>query len=303
MTSINLTGPIVVGFDGSPWADRALDWAGRQALVSRRQLVVVNAVGLPSPGGVTDFSSAGTEYRQLLRSTAEDLVAEAVERVRADHGVSDVASVVRMTDPREALLEAAAMASMLVVGARGLGPIRQLLLGSVSQAMIKHAGAPVVVVRSAHQRPREAGVVVAVSGDARDEWVLDFAFDVAASRDLPVTLLHAFWDPTRTAQGDRVVADHETGYDDERALLSDAARPWSVLHPTVRVRHRLVRGFADAQLIAVSDDAELLVLGHRRKPFLQEVIYGSVAPRVVEHARCSSAVVPVGEAEDPEPEH
>jgi nucleotide-binding universal stress UspA family protein len=48
--------------------------------------------------------------------------------------------------PRPALLDAAHRAQMLVVGARGLGGVRGMMLGSVSHAVLHHAPCPVAVV-------------------------------------------------------------------------------------------------------------------------------------------------------------
>ncbi|HEX9541422.1 MAG TPA: universal stress protein [Streptosporangiaceae bacterium] len=50
--------------------------------------------------------------------------------------------------PRSALLEAAQDAQMLVVGSRGRGGIRGMMLGSVSQAVLHHAPCPVSVVHA-----------------------------------------------------------------------------------------------------------------------------------------------------------
>lgn len=298
MTTSLPAGAIVVGIDGSTWSDLALDWAAQEASLEGRPLVLLHAVYSPSAGAMTFLESASVQYGELLgqlRRDAEDLLDKAAQRVHADHDLADVHQVVRLTDPREALLDAAVNASMLVVGTRGLGPIRQLLLGSVSAAMTKHAGCPVVVMRPGRQRSRQAGVLVGVAGDERDDAVVDFAFRIAETRRLAVTLVHSFWDVVAAEDESREVPADEPGCEDQRAVLTEAADRPSGLHPSVPVHLLLSRGFADVQLIQASRNAELLVLGHSRKPFLQEFIYGSVAPRVVEHAHCAVAVVPVGQ--------
>lgn len=299
MTGIPI-GAIVVGIDGSAYSDLALDWAAQEASLEGRPLVLVHAVVPPSPGAAVYVESTGFQYGDLLAQLerdGKDLLENAARRARADHELSEVCQVVRVSDARAALLEAATDASALVVGTRGLGPIRQLLLGSVSMAAIKHAGTPVVVARPADEQIRDAGVVVGVSGDEYDAAVLDFAFRVADARGLPITLVHTFWDAVGQEETREVSAD-DPRYADQLRILSEAAAQPSQRFPSVPVHRLLSRGFADVQLIATSHRADLLVLGHRRKPFLQELIYGSVAPRVAEHARCSVAVVPVGDEPD-----
>jgi nucleotide-binding universal stress UspA family protein len=300
MNATNPSGAIVVGVDGSSWSDLALDWAAREASLEGRPMVLIHAVHPPSANALAYLDTAGFRYGELLdqlRSDADDLLTEKAEKTQAEHELVDVRRVVQLADAREALLAGAVDASMLVVGTRGLGPIRQLLLGSVSLAVAKHSRSPVVIVRPGTPGPHDAGVLVGVAGDDRDGDVLEFAFRVADARDLPITVAHAFWDLVGDDETREVTAD-APGYEDQLGLLIEAVRRPSERHPSVPVHHLLSRGFADVQLISASRGAELLVLGHRRKPMLREIIYGSVAPRVVEHAHCSVAVVPVGDEAD-----
>lgn len=292
-------GAIVVGIDGSTPSDRALSWAARQASLEKLPLVLLHALPTPTAGATPYLH---TELLDHLRVDATELLDTACRQARADEPITDVHPVLQQTDPRNALLHASARASMLVVGDRGLGPVGQLLLGSVSDAMVKHSASPVVVIRSGPEHSRAAGVVAAVTGDGRDDAVLDFAFRVAHARTLPVTLVHCFWDAVGALEGVREVAGDEPGYEDKRALLDEAAKGPSARYPSVPVHQMLSRGFVDVQLIAASRRAELLVLGHQRKRFFQELAYGSVAPRVVEHAHSSVAVVPLSkESEAPDP--
>lgn len=295
MTTTIPAGAVVVGVDGSAWGDLALDWAAREASLEGRPLVIVHA-GSPPTTGVTAYL-----YRELvaaLRAEGEVFLEQETGRARAVDDRLDVHQVLSQTDPRAALLDTSAEASMLVVGTRGLGPVSQLLIGSVSHAITKHAHVPVVILRDVGEEPREAGVLVGVAGDDRDGPVLDFAFRVADARRLPVTLLHSFSAGRGVPDERREVPAEEPGFEDQRAVLVEAARAPSARHPSVPVHQLLSRGFADVQLVAASRRAELLVLGHRRKPLLREVFYGSVAPRVVEHAHCSVAVVPVERGHD-----
>ena len=288
-------GAIVVGIDGSPPSDLALSWAARQASLEELPLVLFHALPTPT-AGATPYLHA--ELLDHLRVDATELLDNACRKAREDEHVTDVHPVLQQTDARNALLHASASASMLVVGDRGLGPVRQLLLGSVSDAMVKHSASPVVVIRSGPEHSRAAGVVVGVAGDGHDDPVLDFAFRVAQARELPVTLVNCFWDAVGALEGVREVAADEPGYEDKRDLLDEAVKRPSARYPSVPVHKMLSRGFVDMQLIAASRRAELLVLGHRRKRFLEELAYGSIAPRVVEHAHSSVAVVPLRKASD-----
>lgn len=293
MTTIP-TGSIVVGYDGSPSADRALEWAAREAGGEDRPLAVLHAAPPPARAGSAWLDSVGLDHVRVIESIqdeAERVVTAAAERARHAEPSVVVHAAARLDDPREALLEVATTARMVVVGTRGLGRVRSLVLGSVSSAIVKHATAPVVVVRPAPE-PAPLGVVVGV-GDQDDDEVLDLAFRVASARRLPITLIHCFWDSVKVAEGARDVADDEPGLEDRRRLLDDAGRAAAQRHPDVPVHRQLARGFVDRRLVEASTEAELVVVGRHATRLLDEIVFGSLAPTVAERARCSVAVVPV----------
>ncbi len=139
-------GLIVVGVDASESSEAALAWALREGAVRGDPVQVLAAWSYLDQTAVTghDFTADFDEADAL------DAVHAIVEKVRAE--VSTAAGVeVQETAvcdlPARALLEAAANADLLVVGARGVGGFTGLLLGSVSQQCVHHSPCPVVVVR------------------------------------------------------------------------------------------------------------------------------------------------------------
>ncbi len=138
-----LPSPILVGVDGSDCADAALRWAIADAAPKRRPVVALAAWSwLDQPG---EFDPGyGAKDVQLM---AEAAVARARQAVR---GSGDVEVEVRIVNDHAApaLIDASGAASLLVVGSRGLGGFRGLLLGSVSNKCSHHAHCPVVIVRS-----------------------------------------------------------------------------------------------------------------------------------------------------------
>ena len=296
-TTTGPAGSVVVGVDGSPSATHAVTWAAEQAAAEDRPLVLVHAGPTPAPAGTGWMEAAGVDHHRLaalLKDDARALLEQAAAPVRAAHPDLEIHYVVRLGDAREMLLEASAEARLLVVGTRGLGPVRHLLLGSVSSALVKHATCPVVVVRPEPESENGAARVLAgVAGEPGDAAVLDLAFDLAESRKLPLRVFHCFWDAVKVAEGARDVAPGEPGLDDEWLVLDRAVRPHAEAHPSVEVQLQLTRGMVDERLIRASRDAALVVLGHRRKPFLNELVYGSVAPVVVERSACTVAIVPL----------
>ena len=137
-------GRVVVGVDGSGGSREALAWAAEDARARGWTLEVVTAWSYLDQPPEKDGGEA-TFRPDFGEDDARRILDEAVaEVVGADPGVEIVRTVVCEL-PARAILGAAA--DLVVVGARGHNPIRELLLGSVSREVLEHAARPVVIVR------------------------------------------------------------------------------------------------------------------------------------------------------------
>jgi nucleotide-binding universal stress UspA family protein len=140
---------IVVGIDGSKESETAFRFALEEARIRDLGVRAVAAWYVPAvayAGGAYAPSvdlSEGIEAE--ARHSLEDVVAGA-----KNPGV-EVETVVRQGQPAVILLEEAEEAELLVVGSRGLGGFRGLLLGSVSQQCAQHSPCPITIL------PRQAG--------------------------------------------------------------------------------------------------------------------------------------------------
>jgi len=134
---------VLVGYDGSPAADAAVDWAAEQAERAGGRLDVVMAWEYPTAWGNT--IPLPTDYDPA--ADAQSLVDPVVERVRTAHPGLDVHAHVIEGNPADVLCAASAHGSLLVVASRGHRALAGVLLGSVSQHCVTHAACPVVVYR------------------------------------------------------------------------------------------------------------------------------------------------------------
>ncbi len=136
----------VVGFDESPGAHLAMDWAMSRAAVAGGAVTALRAwraAALSGAGNVLPLPVDATMQQETERLRLE---AE-LELWRDKHpGVGLLAEAVP-GHPGHLLAVASQHAALLVVGSRGRGTLTEALLGSVSQAVLHHARCPVAVIR------------------------------------------------------------------------------------------------------------------------------------------------------------
>ena len=188
-------GTIVVGVDGSESSQRAVAWAAEQAVAERRAVDSgarrprghprLPRCGHPRPDRGADLPCWRGDAR-FSRWHARQAETKAPDL--------EIHEVLELLDPREMLLEISQVAAMVVIGSRGRGQVRSLLLGSVGVALVRHAHCPVVVHRPGNAGTVRNGIVVGVEASEESRVVLEFAYREASLRDLPLTVLHCYWD-------------------------------------------------------------------------------------------------------------
>jgi nucleotide-binding universal stress UspA family protein len=140
------SGPVVVGVDGSPANEPAIAAAFEEASSRGAPLVAVHAW---YDGTCEDFSGAVRTIprRESVEADQERLLGQRLAGWQEKYPDVEIRRVLRRDRPRHALLEAAEKAQLVVVGSRGRGGFTGMLLGSTGQALVQHAGCPVLVVR------------------------------------------------------------------------------------------------------------------------------------------------------------
>src|SRR5690242_3469881 len=129
--------PVVAGIDGT---DSGLEAV---AAAAHAPLRVISAVGIASPAHPTFAATSDERWRRSRRRDAERAALELIEAVAPD---ADTELAVSEGDAVERLTAASADLDLLVVGSRRYGPMRRVLLGGVSSALIDRVHCPLLIV-------------------------------------------------------------------------------------------------------------------------------------------------------------
>ncbi|OUC95790.1 universal stress protein [Streptosporangium minutum] len=281
-----MTAHVVVGVDGSPSSQAAVEWAADDAVRRGRALRIVHVcepwvydIPLQTPPG---FRDSVTESCQGVLEDAARLARERAPGLEVD-------AVLETGRPVEILRREAEDAEQVVLGSRGRGGFTGLLLGSVSFALAGHVAAPVVVVRGS-QEWTHGGVVVGFDGSAHSAAALAYAFEEAARRGARLHAIHA-WQMPVVGQGAAYAPLVEEIFAAEEGVAADTLAPWREKYPQVEVEQTVVCGHPVAAVCEASEAADLAVVGSRGLGRLGSAVLGSVSHGVLHHARCPVAVV------------
>jgi nucleotide-binding universal stress UspA family protein len=288
---------IVAGTDGSEESLRAVEWAARETARREAALRIVSVpVTWPYAGPRGKFSQviAPEIVAEAERKDAERALADAAKRAAWLAPALRVETAIIDGPPAQALLEAAADASLLVVGSRGAGGFAGMMLGSVSRYVATHAPCPIVVARQETMATHRE-IVVGVRDLERSDAGLEFAFDEAALRGARLLAVHAwFWFvPGLQRVGalaggpHRAIDPHEVSAD--AAVRLDATlSPWRAKYPGVETGWEVVHAHPARVLAGAAARADLVVIGRHQ----EGSTVGSVTHAVLAHAHGPVAVVP-----------
>lgn len=272
---------VVVGFDGSPGSRDALGWAAGEADRAGASLLIAGACLHPRFGPETRAERA---MMQMLQ--------DATDRVASAHPHLEVKDKLFPGLGSEVLIDASHNADLVVVGSRGLGGFRGLLLGSVGQHCLTHAHSTVAIVRHSGDPADRAWIEprrIVVGIDGSDASADALRWGVAEARRAGAAL---------QVLGSLVVPG-EPAYVGVAASFPDAARDL-VARTLEEVGRRandvVVEGAVSEDppgpsLVEASKGADLVVVGARGLGSFRGLLLGSVRQYAAHHAHCPVVVV------------
>jgi nucleotide-binding universal stress UspA family protein len=284
--------PLLLAYDGSRDARRALAWTADESLRTGVPVHVMAADeiapqmwgGLGGIGGVGGTIVVTEGY--VLDCAA---LLEEAAKLLADAGVVDVTTEKRAGPVVAELIQASASASTLVLGSRGHGAAGEALIGSVSQHLARHAACPVVVVREPRD-PDARRIVVGIDGSGSSEAALEHACRRAEETGETVVAVHGFHAHVPSTDV-WAAAPRSVDTADRERLLAEAVAGTREDHPDVRLEQEVIAVAPERCLVDASASASLVVVGSRGLGWFSGLLLGSVSQAVLHRAECPVMVV------------
>ncbi|WP_371642321.1 universal stress protein [Streptomyces mirabilis] len=284
--------PIIVGIDGSEPSLRAVDWAADEAALRGAGLRLVYASLWERYEGACLAHDLGKPSEEVM---AQDIVDTAERRAHRRQPGVKVTTDLLPEEPEYALVRESRTALAVVVGCRGRSGLTETLLGSVSVMVAGHAHCPVIVLRGSHDNQARSGVrgriLLGVGEKPAGMAAVRFAVEEALLRGVPLEAVRAWRRPAHETTGHPLIVGEPAHLYEQHAVeaLEEALRD---VPEGLQVQRRTVEAHARDALLAASREADLLVVGARRRHGHFGLQLGRVTHGVLHHAACPVAVVP-----------
>ena len=280
---------IVVGTDGSASGDEAIRFAAVEAAASGAVLEIVHV--WPEPPTVTSGAVGAPQYVNSKpgEGNAEAMIAQAAAIAAAVAPDVTVDNAPMAGDTVEVLVDASADADLLVVGSRGRGGLKSLVLGSVSHGVLQHAKCPVAVVH--HPSTSGGPVVVGADGTEQGNGAVRYAAQAAARHKTFLHIVHAWHVSMPVALGPMAVAapamvDSVAVHEAADSVVDRARAVAGETVPGLEITGSADEGIAIEVLEAASKGATMVVVGSHGRGDLAALVMGSTSHGLIRGAAC-----------------
>ena len=187
----------------------------------------------------------------------------------------------------------AAAADLLVLGAQGGHPLRDLFIGSTAQRVLRNMSGPVLVVRRKAERPYRQ-VLVGVDFQSDPSNALNYAQALAPGAKL--NLIHAYDVPFEGKMRYASVSNDVIDFYRAEAIAAASHRMSELISSraaSIAVHPLIVHGNAVPKLLEKERElgADLIVVTKRRKSLMEKFLLGSVTLQLLERSQCDVLAV------------
>jgi len=256
-------------------------------------LRLLHVIEAPWLGALQQWFGLADASQQGLVDEAQRSMAALVASIEARSG-RRVAAEVAVGVLLDTVIERAAQADLLVIGARGQHPVRDFAIGTTGERLLRKRRGPLLVVRRSPAR-RYRRVLASVDFSVHAPWVLAQAATIAPAAR--IELLHAFELPFEGKLRSAGVPLAEVHLSRQQARAQAVERLAGVVAASgidpVRVHRRIEHGYAPRVIVdaARESKADLIVIGKHGESIVEDLLLGSVTLHVLGEARCDVLVV------------
>jgi nucleotide-binding universal stress UspA family protein len=184
---------------------------------------------------------------------------------------------------------------LIVIGTHGRSGVERLILGAVTEKVLRKAACPVLTVpaQAPDAVPREAGairrILCPIDFSSSSEEALEYAAALAQETHARLTALHVLEllpDLAEYADAAGLTEYRHTRFERARVHLSQAVK--ATVHEACKTDELVLVGRAYAEILRVAEDqdADLIAMGVRGRGAIDLMFFGSTANHVVRAAHC-----------------
>jgi nucleotide-binding universal stress UspA family protein len=286
---------VLLATDGSEEATLAATVAAGLATRTGSELHVLTAGPEYPYYELPDYTARFEEVVDAQRREAREVLDEQVRKIEESGGTVEEAHLEMGIPPGQAIVHLGERlgAGLLVVGSRGLGPMKRAVMGSVSSSVVHHAHCPVLVVRGEGPDYLQGRILLALDGSEESSAAARTAVDLADRLESELHLVYVGEvKPVYHPERHRFLALYEEIQERAQRLLDEQANEVRSAGGPVAKAH-LRMGRPDEEIVVLGEEiaAALIVTGSRGLGGIKRALMGSVSDSVVRHAPCSVMVV------------
>jgi nucleotide-binding universal stress UspA family protein len=288
---------ILLATDGSEEATLAANTAAGLAAKTGSELHVLT-VGPEYPYyELPDYPARFEEVVETQRREAREVLDAQVRKIEESGATVKEAHLEMGERPDRAIVHLGEKlgVGLVVVGSRGLGPLKRSVMGSVSTSVVRHAYCPVLVVRTDGSEtdylPRR--ILLALDGSEEASRAARTAVGLADRTDSELHVVHVGeLRPVYHPERHGYLARYEELQEKAQQLLDEQVEHVESAGGTIAKAH-LRMGRPDEEIVVLGEElgADLIVTGSRGLGGIRRALTGSVSDSVVRHAQCSVMVV------------
>jgi len=286
---------VIVPVDFSPTSRLAVDHGVFLARKFHARLTLLHVVESLSPlAGSFMIETAGVEKEQeeqALRMLSSLLGSE-------DQDDLDLRVVIRNGDIKNEIIAAIRdeKANLIVMGTHGRGLLARLLIGSITEALLRRVPVPVLTVSGVAHPLGFKRILFATDLSKHSKTAFDFALDFARAMGSELIIHHAVTPLSRVSEGGEALPDLSK-LDGDEAKAQVAALAREAARQNVKAETSVVEAdtAADAILKTAEEQlAELILIAVEKKRLVDRALLGTTAERVIRAAKVPVLSVPVG---------